>query len=183
MASTAVLPYGDKFPQIPEGTFLAPGVCITGDVQLGPQVSFWCNAVARGDVNLIRIGRETNIQDLCVLHVTEETPLLIGEQVTVGHNAILHGCTIGNRCLIGMGSIILDRAVIGDECLIGAGTLITERTEIPAGSLVVGSPGKVKRALTPEERALLKSGAEHYRKYAATYMATPGVRDRLGGNR
>src|SRR5262245_43762602 len=100
--------YLDRSPTLHPTVFLAPGVCIFGDVRAAEQVSFWCNSVARGDVNTITIGRRTNIQDLCALHVTEESPLTLGEEITVGHHVMLHGCTIGNRCLIGMGAVILD---------------------------------------------------------------------------
>ena len=169
-----ILPYKDLKPTYDDSVFFAPGACVFGDVQLGKNVSFWCNSVARGDVNRITIGDDSNIQDLCVLHVTEEHPCTIGNQVTVGHHVMIHGCTIGNRCLIGMGSVILDAAEIGDECVIAAGTLITPGTKIPPGSLVMGAPGKVKRALTPEERKQLTYGSDCYKKYARNYLQTSG---------
>jgi len=165
--------YQGKSPKLSDNVFLAPGACLFGDVRIGAGVSFWCHSIARGDVNWIEIGAKTNIQDLCVLHVTEDTPLKIGEEVTVGHRAILHGCTVGNRCLIGMGAIVLDRAILGDECLIAAGTLITEGSQIPSGSLVMGVPGKIKRNLTPEERKMLIHGSQGYLEYAKNYLKTP----------
>jgi carbonic anhydrase/acetyltransferase-like protein (isoleucine patch superfamily) len=173
-ASAQILPYLDKAPIIPKSVFIAPGVCIFGDVRLGENVSFWCNVCARGDVNTIVVGANTNIQDLCILHVTEDAPLSIGADVTVGHRAILHGGIIGDRCLIGMGSVIMDHAQIGEECLIAAGSLITEGTKIPSGSLVMGSPGKIKRSLTPQERILLIQGSLHYQEYANNYCQTNG---------
>lgn len=169
-----ILPYGETFPSYDASVFFAPGVVLTGDVRLGKRVSFWCNAIARGDVNSIKIGDDTNIQDLCALHVTEDFPLSIGTQVTVGHHAMLHGCTIGNRCLIGMGSIILDGANIADECVVAAGTVVTEGSKFPEGSLIMGFPGKIKRVLTAEERQKLTFGSAAYMKYAQNYLNTKG---------
>lgn len=169
-----IYPYLNKSPQLHPSVFVAPGACIFGDVRAAEGVSFWCQSMARGDVNTITIGRRSNIQDLCALHVTEDWALTIGEEVTVGHHVMLHGCTIGSRCLIGMGTVILDQTVIGDECLIAAGSLITPTTVIPAGSLVMGSPGKVKRPLTAEERAQLTFGSKCYVEYGQNYLKTPG---------
>lgn len=142
--------------------YIAEGSRIVGDVEIGENSSVWYNAVLRGDVNKIVIGENTNIQDNAVLHVGEDTALLIGDNVTVGHGAILHGCTIGNNVLIGMGAIILDGAVIEDNCMIGAGTLVTQKKVISKGSLAFGNPVKVVRALTEEEKDSILWSANNY---------------------
>lgn len=158
-----ILPFKGCWPKIHETAFVAPSVDIIGDVEIGAHSSVWFQVVIRGDVHQIRIGNNTNIQDHSMLHVTRgKIPLTIGNEVTVGHRVTLHGCTIGNRILIGMGAIILDEAEIGDECLIGAGTLITQRIKIPPRSLVLGNPGKVIRPLKPEELEFLPKSAANY---------------------
>jgi len=131
--------------------FIAPGAEVAGDVELGKAASIWYHAVVRGDRAPIRIGRGSNIQDNCVIHVDAGFPVEIGENVTVGHGAILHGCTVGNQSLIGMGAILMNGCRIGKNCIVGAGTLITQGTVIPDNSLVLGNPGKVKRQVTEEE--------------------------------
>ena len=154
--------------------YVDPGAQIVGDVVIGAHSSVWCNAVVRGDVNVIRIGARTNVQDLAMLHVTRRTaPLHVGDEVTIGHAAILHGCTVKDRCLIGMGAILMDGAVIGEESIVGAGALVTERTVIPPRSLVVGAPAAVRRALRPEEIAFLAESAANYVSDAAAYRADP----------
>lgn len=135
---------------------------IIGDVTIGDGSCVLFHAVIRGDDDRIEIGRCTNIQDNCTVHVDRGCPAIIGNHVTVGHNAVLHGCTIGDGSLIGMGSVILNRAKIGKECLIGAGSLVLEGQEIPDGSLAVGRPAKIKRMLTPQERAKLYENSESY---------------------
>jgi carbonic anhydrase/acetyltransferase-like protein (isoleucine patch superfamily) len=158
-----ILPYRGHWPKIHETAFVAPSADIIGDVEIGSHSSIWFQCVIRGDVHRIRIGNNTNIQDHSMLHVTRvKSPLKIGNEVTVGHRVTLHGCTVGNRILIGMGAIILDDAEIGDECIIGAGTLITKRAKIPPRSLVLGSPGKVIRSLNEEELAFLAESAANY---------------------
>lgn len=147
---------------IDQTVFKADGCQIVGDVTIGKQSSVWYNAVIRADTDRIIIGEATNIQDNCVLHVDAGHPLTVGNGVTVGHSAILHGCTIGDNTLIGMGSIILNDAVIGRDCIIGAGTLVTQKKTIPDGSLVYGNPAKVVRALTEEEIASNRHSAEEY---------------------
>jgi carbonic anhydrase/acetyltransferase-like protein (isoleucine patch superfamily) len=128
--------------------------------------------VIRGDVNYIRIGHRTNVQDLCMLHVTHDThPLIIGNDVTVGHSVVLHGCTIKDRVLIGMGAIIMDGAVIGEDSVVGAGSLITEETIVPPKSLVIGSPAKIKRSVTDKELAWIRESADNYVKYAGQYVS------------
>ena len=158
-----VYPYLDTFPKVGEGSFIAPGARIIGDVDISSEVGIWYNTVIRGDVNYIKIARGTNVQDNSLLHVeTDLCPLIIGEYVTIGHQVILHGCTIGNRCLIGMGAIIMNDVVIGDDCIIGAGALITEKTEIPSGSVVIGRPGKVVRQVKEKEKDSLLLSAKKY---------------------
>ncbi|MBI2712359.1 MAG: gamma carbonic anhydrase family protein [Bdellovibrio sp.] len=171
-----ILPYRGTWPRIHETAFVASSVDIIGDVHLGAHSTIWYQCVVRGDVHSIRIGNNTNIQDLSVLHVTRnQSCLVIGDEVTIGHRVTLHGCKIGNRVLVGMGSIILDDAEIGDNCLIGAGTLITARTKIPPGSLVLGSPGKVVRPLNEKELEFLPKSASHYVDLGIEYRGTvPG---------
>ena len=141
-----------------------------GDVTLGDHASVWYNAVLRGDINRIAVGHHSNIQDLAVLHLADNFPCLVGNYVTVGHGAILHACTIGDEVLIGMGATVLDGAVIGEQSLVGARALVTPGTQIPPGSMVLGSPAKVVRQLTPEERARLKTWAEKYVSVADHYL-------------
>jgi len=156
--------------------FLAPSADIIGEVSIGAQSSVWFQVVIRGDVNWIRIGSRTNIQDHSMLHVTrKKSPLSIGDEVTVGHRVTLHGCTIGNRVLLGMGAIVLDDAVIGDDCVIGAGALVTQKMQVPSGSLVFGSPAKVIRPLRNEELAFLKASAQNYFGDAIEYRKLLGI--------
>ncbi|SHE92083.1 gamma carbonic anhydrase family protein [Desulforamulus putei] len=157
-----ILPYLEHTPKIHASAYIAPGAVVVGRVELQEHVSIWYNTVVRGDVDGIIIGRGSNIQDGCLLHQNEGIPLIIGNDVTVGHGAILHGCTIGDGCLIGMGAIILTGAKIGAESLIGAGTLVKEGQEIPPGVLVVGSPARIVRPLSDEERRNLRESARHY---------------------
>lgn len=138
--------------------YLASGAVVTGDVELGNQASVWHNAVLRGDSGKITVGDRTNIQDGCILH--EETT--IGADCTVGHGAILHGCTIGDGSLVGMGAIVLTGAVLGEGCLVGAGALVTGKTNAPAGSVLLGSPAKIVKELTPEQMQQQKEDAAHY---------------------
>src|SRR5438552_2564696 len=156
-----------KKPMIGSNVYLAQGAVVVGDVTIGDCSSVWHNAVLRGDINQIVVGHHTNIQDNAVLHLADEYPCLLGNYVTVGHSAIVHACTVGNEVLIGMGATILDGAVIGDRSLIGANALVTQKTQIPAGSLVLGSPAKVVRVLTADERDQLRVSAEKYAGNAA----------------
>ena len=137
--------------QTDEDVVILPGARVSGDVTMGHGCSVWYNAVIRGDEAPITVGENTNIQDNCTLHTSYGHPLQVGSGVTVGHNAILHSCTVEDNCLIGMGAIVLDDAVIGRDCIVGAGDLVTKGTVIPAGSMVLGSPAKVKRALAEQE--------------------------------
>jgi gamma-carbonic anhydrase len=167
-----IRPYRGKFPQIAPSAYIDPAAVIIGDVVIGEDASVWPRTVVRGDVHYIRIGAHTNIQDGCVLHVMkDEWPLVLGDEVTVGHSVTLHGCTIESRVLIGMGCIILNGAVIGGDSIIAAGSLITERTVIPPGSLVMGSPGKVRRPLTAIDRDSIGRYAERYSGYREIYRS------------
>ena len=167
----SVLAYKNVEPQIHSSVFIADGARIIGDVKLEDQVSIWFNTVIRGDVNSIAIGASTNIQDNSLLHVENGLhPLNLGEGVTVGHCVTLHGCDIGNYCLIGMGATVMNGVKIGDESVIGAGAVVPEGMVIPPRSLVVGLPGKVRRQLGDEEVQRLHLSAEHYVKYYKSYF-------------
>jgi gamma-carbonic anhydrase len=156
-------PFKEKKPQIDASALIMESAQVIGDVVIGEESSVWFNAVIRGDVNHIRIGKYSNIQDGCVLHVARRTlPLIVGDEVTVGHNVILHACTIGSQCLIGMGAIVMDGADIGEQSIVGAGSLVTPGTKIPPRSLVVGSPARVKRELTEEEIRGIRESAANY---------------------
>ncbi|MCB0324603.1 MAG: gamma carbonic anhydrase family protein [Bdellovibrionales bacterium] len=158
-----IIPFQSKTPMLGNDTFVAPDAWIIGDVTLGECVSVFFHAVLRGDLLPIRVGARTNIQEHAMLHTTSgRSPTIVGSQVTVGHRAIIHGATVGDRCLIGMGSIILDDTVIEDDCIIGAGAVVPEGKRIPARSLVMGVPGKVVRTLSDEEVAKLPASAEAY---------------------
>ena len=156
-----------KPPTLGPGVYIATGAVVVGDVTLGENASVWYNAVVRGDINRIVIGDHSNIQDNSVIHLADDFPCLIGSYVTVGHSAIVHAFHIGDECLIGMGAVVLDGAEVGHQCLIGARALVTQNVKIPEGSLVLGSPAKIIRPLTPEERAGLKHWAAKYAENAA----------------
>jgi len=169
--------YLNTTPIIGERVFAHPSCQVIGDVQLGDDSSIWCNSVLRGDVNRIVIGCGSNMQDLSVGHVShrsadkpEGAPLLVGDYVTVGHSVILHGCSIGNQCLIGMGSVIMDDAIIPDHVMIGAGSLISPGKVLESGMLYMGRPAKLVRALSSEEIAFLRYSAEHYIQVKNNYL-------------
>lgn len=165
-----IRPFLQAYPVYDDSNFIASSAEVIGDVRLGEGASIWFNATVRGDVNWIRIGRASNVQDNAVVHVTNRTASTrIGEEVTVGHSAVVHGCTIDDRVLVGIGSVILDHAVIGADSIIGARALVTGRTEIPPRSLVLGSPAKVVRSLTEEEVASIRRYAANYLAYSAIY--------------
>lgn len=145
-------------------TFIAESADIIGDVTLNEGSSMWYGAVARGDINSIKVGKFSNIQDNASLHNESSTPLIIGDYTTIGHNAVVHGCTIGDNCLIGMGAIILNRAVVGDNSIIGAGSVVTEDMVIPPNSLVMGIPAKVRRSVNEDEIANIRENALNYNK-------------------
>jgi len=145
-----------------EEHYLAPNATLIGSIVLEDRTSIWFNATLRGDNEPIVVGEGTNIQDGSVLHTDEGFPLVIGKNVTVGHMVVLHGCTVGNNCLIGINAVVLNNVEIGDNCLIGANTLIPEGKKIPGNSLVMGSPGKIVRELSPEQIVRIRQSAEHY---------------------
>lgn len=153
---------GDKQPSISSNYYIAPGASVIGDIRIGEEVSIWFNAVLRGDNDAIEIGDGSNIQDGAVLHVDDGQPITIGQRVTVGHQAVLHGCTIGDGSLIGINAVVLNGAVIGKHCLIGANALITEGMEIPDGSLVMGSPAKVVKQLDDKTLDAMEAGVQNY---------------------
>ena len=162
---------GDGSPQLGNGAWVAPSADLIGDVRLGARASVWFGAVLRGDNTPLILGDETNFQDGSVGHSDADFPLTIGARVTVGHQAILHGCTVADDCLIGMGARILNGAVIEAECIVGAGALITEGKRFERGSLIVGTPARVMRRVTDEEKQLLRLSAAHYAEKAERYAA------------
>jgi carbonic anhydrase/acetyltransferase-like protein (isoleucine patch superfamily) len=164
--------YGDARPRVDASVWLAPGSIVIGDVEIGADSSVWYGAVIRGDVNFVRIGRATNIQDNSVLHVEHgEYPCVLGDEVTVGHQAMVHACTVRDGALIGIGAIILDGAEIGEEALVGAGAIVTPGTVVPDGVLVLGAPARVVRPLSPEDRAEQRAHARRYVETARTHAA------------
>lgn len=172
-----VRPFKDKVPQIAAGVYVDESAVVIGDVIIGADSSIWPTAVLRGDVNYIRVGARTSIQDGSVLHVTHDHPdvpgghpCIVGDDVTVGHKVVLHGCTIGNRCLIGMGSIVLDGARLEDEVLLGAGSLVPPGKVLEGGYLWLGAPVRKVRPLTEVERAKLRYSAEHYVRLKNVYL-------------
>ncbi|QOW53352.1 MULTISPECIES: gamma carbonic anhydrase family protein [Acinetobacter] len=174
--SQNIRPYLDTHPQIDDSCYIDPMGVVIGDVVLGENVSVWPFAVIRGDVNSIRIGNNSNVQDHAMLHVSHKnadkpdgSPLIIGEDVTIGHHVTLHGCTIGNRVLVGIGTIILDDVVVEDDVMIGAGSLVPPRKRLESGYLYVGSPVQKVRPLTDKEKAFLPYSAQNYVKVSGDY--------------
>ena len=166
-----IKPFNGICPKIDPSAFVAEGAVVIGDVEIGPGASIWYGCVVRGDVNHIRIGANTNIQDGTVIHVSRvDHPTIIADEVTIGHGAMIHGCTIESGSLIGIGAIILDGAVIGRESLIAAGSLVTPGTVIPPRFMVMGSPAKVKRALSDEEVAHIQTFWQNYVTLSEIYM-------------
>ena len=167
------LPFQGTKPKIHESVFVAAGAQIIGDVEIAEGSSIWYNTVVRGDVHHIRIGKNTNIQDLSVVHVAaNKYPTYIGNDVTVGHKALVHACKVGDRCLIGMGAIIMDGAEIGDDSIVAAGSLVIEGKKFPAGSLIMGSPAKVVREIRDNERAWISESASNYSELAKQHMSS-----------
>jgi carbonic anhydrase/acetyltransferase-like protein (isoleucine patch superfamily) len=166
-----IRPFIDAYPVFDETNFIAPSAEVIGDVTLGPQASIWFNTTVRGDVNWIRIGARSNVQDNTVIHVTNRVaPTEIGAGVTIGHSAVVHGCTVEDDVLVGMGAVILDHAVIGHDSIIGAKALVTARTVIPPRSMVLGAPARVVRPLTDDEVASIRVYADHYIAYSRIYL-------------
>ena len=167
-----IRPFRGKAPRIHESAFLVESALVVGDVEIGPSSSIWFGAILRGDVNSIRIGARTNIQDASVVHVTSRThPTVVGDDVTVGHRVTLHGCTVRDRCLIGIGSSVMDGALLEEDSMVGAGSLVPPRMVVPARTLVVGVPARVARELNADEVAHLRASAERYAQYAQEYLA------------
>jgi len=167
----AIYELDGKTPRLAPTAWVADSAEVIGDVTLAEDSSVWFGVVIRGDNHLISIGRGSNVQDQTVLHTDEGLPLVIGERVTIGHQVMLHGCTIGDETLIGIGAVVLNGARIGKNCLVGAGALVTEGKEFPDGSMILGSPAKVVRQLTPEQIEGLKRGAQHYVDNARRYRS------------
>lgn len=166
-----IRPFLNAYPRFDDTNFIAPSAEVIGDVTLGRNASIWYHVTIRGDVNWIRIGEASNVQDNSVVHVTHGTaPTEIGDYVTIGHGAIVHGCTIENVVLIGMGAVILDHAVIGEGSIVGAKALVTGGTKIPPRSLVMGVPARVVRQLTDEEVVSVRQNAENYIRYSQIYL-------------
>jgi gamma-carbonic anhydrase len=167
-------PYGSMTPKLHPGVFTVPSAEIIGDVVIGRDSSVWYNTVIRGDVNSIRIGERTNVQDGSILHVRHEVyPLVVGSDVTIGHGAILHACTVEDHCLIGMGAIVLDDAIIREYTLVAAGAMVREHSRFPGGVLLAGVPARVVRDITDAERTMIRDSAVNYLEYVQKYRATP----------
>ena len=161
-----LFPYLNTFPKLGKNVFLASGVKVIGDVEIGDDSSIWYNSVVRGDVHYIKIGKGTNIQDLSMLHVTNgKFPLNVGDNVTIGHSVTLHGCTLMNLCLIGMGAVVLDGATIEENSMVAAGAVVRQDFIVPSGKLVAGVPAKIIRELTQDEINEFKKSAERYKEY------------------
>ncbi len=171
-----LLPFDGRMPRVADGAFVAPGAWLIGDVTLGPEASVWYNSVLRGDTSPIVLGRRVNLQDLSMIHVDADWPATIGDEVTIGHAAVIHGATIAPCVLIGMRSVILSGATIGEGSIVGAGALIPERREIPPRSLVIGVPGRVVREVTDAEVAAIGHSAAHYWELAQAHRAAQAVR-------
>ncbi len=164
-----IIPFDGKSPRIAEDAFVAPTAVVIGDVEIESGASIWFGVVLRGDVAPIRIGRRSNVQDNTVIHVDQDAPLTLGEHVTVGHGAIVHGCTVGDGAQIGMGAVVLSHAVIGAGSMIAAGAVVPEGTEVPPGSVVMGIPGRVRRDVSEEERVALLNRARAYSDRGSIY--------------
>ncbi|MEJ2699269.1 MAG: gamma carbonic anhydrase family protein [Desulfuromonadales bacterium] len=167
-----LLSHNGRLPRVDPSAFIEESAAVIGDVAIGRESSAWFNVVIRGDVNFIRIGDRTNIQDGTVIHVTRGThPTILGDEVTIGHNVTLHGCTIGARCLVGIGAIVLDGAEIGEESMVAAGSVVSPGTRVPPRSLIMGTPARVKRTLTDDEVQNLKRSADNYVGYMREYRS------------
>ncbi len=171
MSSGLLLPFDGVFPRVASGVFLAPGSVVIGDVEIGEESSIWFNAVIRGDVAPIRIGRRSNVQDGSVLHVDRGTPCIVGDEVTIGHSAIVHGTTVEDGVTVGMGAVVLSRSCVGMEAIVAAGALVPEDAIVTSGALVMGVPAREKRLLSDEERAASRENARRYIRNAAKHQA------------
>jgi carbonic anhydrase/acetyltransferase-like protein (isoleucine patch superfamily) len=169
-----IRPYRGVYPKIAASCYIDPSAQLIGDIEIGERSSVWCNVTIRGDVNYIRIGEESNVQDNSVIHVEHDVyPTILHNRVTIGHSVTLHGCVIEDDCLIGIGAIILNGARIGQGSVIAAGALVPERMQVPPGSMVMGVPAKIKREITPEERERFRENAQNYVRYRQTYREEP----------
>jgi carbonic anhydrase/acetyltransferase-like protein (isoleucine patch superfamily) len=166
-----IVPFNGVSPRIAPDVYLAPGSVVIGDVEIGSGSSVWFNAVIRGDVAPIRIGERSNVQDGAVLHVDTGTPCVVGDEVTIGHSAVVHATTVGDGVTIGMGAVVLSRSHIGEEAIVAAGALVPEDAVVSVGALVMGVPARVRRQLTAEERAASRENARRYVRNAAKYRA------------
>jgi len=167
-----IRPYNGNLPQLAPSAFIESSAQLIGDIQVGEDSSVWFNCVIRADVNYVRIGNSTNIQDGSIIHVTgERFPTTLGDRVTVGHGVILHGCTIGHRSLVGIGSIVLDGVTVGEESIIAAGSLVTPGTVVPPRSMVMGSPARVRRQVTEEEIEWIDAHWKNYVDYKNSYLS------------
>jgi carbonic anhydrase/acetyltransferase-like protein (isoleucine patch superfamily) len=171
MIAGLVLPFDGVYPRIAEGVYIAPGAIVIGDVEIGANSSIWYNAAIRGDVAPIRIGKGSNVQDGAVLHVDRGTPCVVGDEVTIGHAAVVHGATVGDGVTIGMGATVLSRSMMGEEAIVAAAALVPEDDVVAAGALVMGVPARERRRLTPAERAASRENARRYVHNAALHRA------------
>jgi carbonic anhydrase/acetyltransferase-like protein (isoleucine patch superfamily) len=183
MSEPKVLPFKGRWPRIASGVYLAPGCVIIGDVEIGSNSSVWFNAVVRGDVAPVRIGERSNVQDNAVLHLDAGTPCIVGDEVTIGHSAIVHGTNVGDGVTIGMGAVVLSRSTIGQEAIVAASALVPEDALVPPGALVMGVPAREKRQLTPDERLGSRENAARYVRNAAVYMQDSGISSEEGVDR
>ncbi len=170
-----LLPYRDKSPRLGARAFVAPDATLVGDVTLGDDSSVFFQSVLRADINAIRVGARSNLQDHCTVHLASDIPTVVGDDVSVGHRCILHACTVGDRVLVGMGSILMDKAVIGEDSIVGAGSLVPKGKVFPPGSLIVGSPARLVRALTEEEKASIPKLAAKYVGVKDEYLRGQGT--------
>lgn len=167
-----IIPFNGFSPRIDASAYVSSSARVIGDVEIGAEASLWFNVVVRADVHHVRIGARTNLQDQVTVHVTSgRWPTILGAEVTVAHGVILHGCVVGDRCLVGIGAIVLDGAEIEPDCMVAAGSLVAPRAKIPAGHLALGSPAKAARPLRPEELEHLRQSAANYVGYAKSYRA------------
>jgi carbonic anhydrase/acetyltransferase-like protein (isoleucine patch superfamily) len=167
-----LLPHGDAFPEVTGSAWVAPGAYLIGDVSLGDGSSVWYGAVLRGDTEPIRIGARSNVQDGCILHADPGFPAIVGEGCVIGHNAVVHGCQVGDNCLVGMGATVLNGAKIGDGSIVAAGAVVPEGREFPPRSLIVGVPAKRAGDVTDEQAADIERGASEYAKRASSHRAS-----------
>ncbi len=177
MSQALILPFQGVFPRIAAGVYLAPGSVVIGDVEIGEESSIWFNAVIRGDVAPIRIGQRSNVQDNAVLHLDAGTPCIVGNEVTIGHSAIVHGTTIGDGVTVGMGAVVLSRSTIGSEAIVAANALVPEDAVVAAGALVMGIPARERRQLSAKERAASRENAMRYVRNAVLYRIEAGARE------